>query len=133
MEQLIILKYINNLFNINYDSRLESKIIKLEIIKNKVVILLSTLEIIIYDTMSENYIKKGFFIHENNEIDMIVYYENLFLIQNKSIFLIDHNTLEKKKSWLIDEDFYYFTFYGEYNSLNIELIYINFNNEIKFY
>lgn len=162
MEQMIYIKYINNLINMNYYddistpnknlkisssdmknnsylNKLElrkTEIISLEILKQKIVILLNTNEIVVYDTKTEKYFIK-MFNTDNKESDEIifmkVYSDELFIIQNTKLILLEISTLEVSKIWDIGEKFYSFCFFEELNNFGLEIFYVNIKNELKFF
>jgi hypothetical protein len=160
MEQMIYIKYINNLINMNYYNGISQnqkvssysdfqeqtylnqidvkdvEILSIEILKQKIVILLNTNEIVVYDTKSEKYFKKKF---STNNIDsdkiilMKVYSDQLFIIQNTNLILLEISDLEISKTWDIGEKFYYFCFFEELNNFGLEIFYVNEKNELKFF
>lgn len=155
MEQMISIKYINNLINLDFEvkeSKSKSyiyssyedkdnhsllKIMQLEILKSKIVILLSNNEILLYDHKSEKICLKNaidFKIKNFNEIRLIkVYSDQLFIILNTHLAILDQNNLEVLRYWDLGEKFYYFSLFEEFNPNNLEIIYVNDNHELKFF
>jgi hypothetical protein len=133
MEQMINIKYVNNLINIEQSGNLIKSI---DILKNKLVILVEdeegeTRAILIYDTKTEKYKKKNF---GSNEIRLMkIINDQIYLISGTFLKILDENTLEISKSWDIGEKFYYFCLFEPLNNFNIEIIYANESHELKYF
>jgi hypothetical protein len=124
MEQLITFKYINNMINLNFTN---FKIRQVEIVKNRILILAENL-LILYDQATGNFIT-----NEIENIDYIkIHNDNIFLVDREKLIMISNKDLSITKFWDIGELFYTFCVY-DFNNFNIEIIYANKSNEIKFF
>ena len=131
MEQLISIKYISNLINLNESSN-KISITQLEILKHKILFLLNTNSILFYDTKTEKFFKKKFDL--NDQIILLkVYNDQIFIIIDKQLKLLDQVTLDEARSWEIGETFYSFCPFEDFNNFNLEIIYSNYQNELKYY
>lgn len=127
MEQLITIKYITNLLNLECAN---DSILQIAIMKNKLVILLTGNKILLYDTSSEQFFIKNF----QEKIDLIlIYYDNIFLITTSFLKLLDSFNLNTLIQWDINEELYYFCFFEEYNNLSFDIIYVNAKHELKYF
>ena len=128
MENFISIKSQFNLINLGYGKR--SVISKLVLIKSKIIVLLSTNDIIIYDTDStsdKNSINKHFI----QEIQIIKsFQEKLFIIQNKLITQLDINNLDELQKYDLKENPYLISFKD--TNKNLICFYVNEIHEIVY-
>ena len=131
--ELISLKYVNNLINIGFE---KSKIRSLDIIKQRLILLVDDSQLIIYDLNAEKISRKVFneyikMIHINNEF--------IFVLKKSSksnlaiIDVVDPNSLDIKHSFDLNDNPYYFTFFEDFNSFNLEIFYVTDKNELVYY
>ena len=108
MENFISIKSQFNLINLGYSKR--SIIRNLVLLKSKIIVLLSTNDIIIYDTdlvSGKNAINK----HFTQEIQIIKsFQEKLFIIQNKLITQLDITSLDELQKYDLKEKPYLISF-----------------------
>ena len=128
MENYISIKSQFNLINLGYTKR--SRISKLVLVKSKIVILLSSNDIIIYDTDSpsdNNVVNK----HFTQEIEIIKsFQEKLFIIQNKLITQLDINNLDELQKYDLKEKPYLVSFKD--TQKNFICFYVNEIHEILY-
>ena len=128
MESYISIKSQFNLINLGYTKR--SRISKLVLVKSKIVILLSSNDIIIYDTDSpsdNNVVNK----HFTQEIEIIKsFQEKLFIIQNKLITQLDINNLDELQKYDLKEKPYLVSFKD--TQKNFICFYVNEIHEILY-
>ena len=128
MENYISIKSQFNLINLGYTKR--SRISKLVLVKSKIVILLSSNDIIIYDTDSpsdNNVVNK----HFTQEIEIIIsFQEKLFIIQNKLITQLDINNLDELQKYDLKEKPYLVSFKD--TQKNFICFYVNEIHEILY-
>ena len=130
MENLISIKSQFNLINLGYTKR--SYITKLVLIKSKIIILLSTNDLIIYDTSSNleppnNKINKHFI----EEIQLIKsFQEKLFILQNKLITQLDLTNLDALQKYDLKEKPYLISFKD--TKKNFIIFYVNEIHEILY-
>ena len=124
MENYIDIQYITNLVNFGYAN--DVKILQLETIKTKILLLLSCNDIVTYDTKSTRKATH----HYNNPITAIkVHKEKLFLISGTKLIWVNQDTLEEQSNFDLKEDFYLISFFDKQH---LEAIYANTQNEIKY-
>ena len=128
MENYISIKSQFNLINLGYTKR--SSISKLVLLKSKIIVLLSTNDIIIYDTDSpsdKNVINK----HFTQEIEIIKSFQDkLFIIQNKLITQLDINNLDELQKYDLKEKPYLLSFKD--TQKNFICFYVNEIHEILY-
>ena len=128
MENYISIKSQFNLINLGYTKR--SRISKLVLVKSKIIVLLSSNDIIIYDTDSpsdNNVVNK----HFTQEIEIIKsFQEKLFIIQNKLITQLDINNLDELQKYDLKEKPYLVSFKD--TQKNFICFYVNEIHEILY-
>ena len=124
MEDYIDINYITNLINLGYPTK--SKILQLETIKSTLIILLSTNDLIIYDTKT-NKSNQHCFSYPIKSIQ--VHRDRLYLISNTKFIVINHENFSELSSYDVKEPIYYIYFF---DSQKFEMIYINNKHEIKY-
>lgn len=130
MENYIDIQYISNLINLGYPSNY--LINQFEIIKSKIILLLSGNDLIIIDSKRNNHLAQRHFV--DKIIYIKVYKDNLFTIRGSNISLINQETCEEQTTYNIGEQLYLFAFCENKTNINgIKLIYVNYLNEIKYY
>ena len=124
MENIIEINSQNNIINLGYTKK--SYISQLEILNSKIIILLISNDLIIYDTNSpENTINKHFV----QEIQLIkVFQDKLFILQNKLIIQLDPNNLDDLQKYDLKEKPYLVSFKD--TSRNFICFYVNEIHEI---
>lgn len=171
MEQYIDIKYINNLINLGYNNinsfplnlsneknnqhqkkeHIISKIIQIENIKTKILLIIDNYQIIYdpnelityknsfilqYDVKTEAFATKSF---PEKKIDdlfkMFLIEDDLYCILGTKIVYLDTKLLDVIREWDIGEKLYYFCFFENNPTLkiNLDIFYVNYQNELKFF
>lgn len=146
---------LNQKFKDNSNSEKEKEIAKIrqiENIRNRIFILLDNFtiqkvnnsdfilykssSILSYDIKTEAMNLK---IFENKKVDdyikLFIIEDEIYSILGSKILCIDHKNLEIVREWEIGEKFYYFCIYetSQILKMNLDIFYVNFENELKFF
>lgn len=125
MENYIDIQYITNLINLGYDQK--DCIIQIETLKTKIILLLNTNDVIIYDTVST---KKNSH-HFNDKITYIkVHKDKLYLLSGSLLIWLNQETFEQIQAYNLKEKVYLVSFFDKQN---LEIIYVTESNEIKYF
>ena len=128
MENFISIKSQFNLINLGYTKR--SRITKLSLLNSKIIVLLDSNDIIIYDTNSNppnNVISK----HFTQEIKTIKsFQEKFFIIQNKLITQLDITNFDELQKYDLKENAYLISFQD--TKKNFKIFYVNDIHEIVY-
>ena len=126
MENFISIKSQFNLINLGYSKK--SYITKLVLLKSKIIVLLSTNDLIVYDLDSPQNSKHKHFI---KEIEIIKTFQGkLFIIQDKIITQLDLTTLDELQKYDLKEKPYLISFKD--TNKYFKCFYANENHEILF-
>ena len=126
MENLIDIKSHINIINLGYTKK--SNISHIVFIKSKLIILLTTNDLIIYDSNSPENTKNKHFIQEIQIIKS--FQDKLFILQNKLITELDVNNLDELQKYDLNEKPYLIQFKD--TSRNFIIFYINEIHEINY-
>ena len=130
MENFISIKSQFNLINLGYTKR--SIITKLVLLKSRIIVLLSTNDLIIYDTNSDlPFPKNSISKHFTQEIQIIkAFQDKLFIVQNKLITQIDITNLDELQKYDLKEKPYLLSFKD--TKKNMICFYVNEIHEILY-
>jgi hypothetical protein len=124
MENFINITSKINIINLGYTKK--SNISQLALLKSKIIILLTSNDLIIYDINSPEDAKHRHFIEE---IQLIrVFQDKLFILQNKMVIQMDSNNLDELQRYDLKEKAYLIEFKD--TTKNFICFYINEINEI---
>ena len=126
MENFITIESKNNIINLGYTRK--SSISQLALLKTKIIILLSSNDLIIYDPDTPENTKNRHFIQEIQLIQ--VFQEKLFILQNKLITQIDPNNLDDLQKYDLKEKPYLIQFKD--TTKNFICFYVNQIHEILY-
>ena len=126
MENLIDIKSHINIINLGYTKK--SNILQIVLIRSKIIILLTTNDLIIYDSNSPENTKNKHFIQEIQLIKS--FQDKLFILQNKLITELDINNLDELQKYDLNEKPYLIQFKD--TSRNFIIFYINEIHEINY-
>ena len=126
MENFITMESQNNIINLGYTKK--SSISQLALLNSKIIILLSSNDLIIYDPNNPENTKNKHYLQEIQLIQ--VFQEKLFILQNKLITQIDPDNLDDLQKYDLKERPYLIQFKN--TTKNFICFYVNQIHEILY-